>query len=137
MESERSAIDRANLPAAASASQPQGGPVSVLPPDITMVAATEQRLRRVEERTMGAYVKQLECLNCSQSRSFVLHGDREQRIVGQAEAARLIKRVVMTCARCGGSNLIRAWGDAVPFATVGRTRRRRRPLPLAKVVQEG
>lgn len=31
---------------------------------------------------MSAYVEQLECLNCSQSRSFVLHGDRMQRILG-------------------------------------------------------
>ena len=88
---------------------------------------------------MGAYVEQLECLNCSQSRSFVLHGDREQRILGQAEAARaarVARRGALTCARCGGSNLIRSWGDAVPYATTGVTRRRRRSLPQATVVQE-
>jgi hypothetical protein len=75
---------------------------------------------------MGAFVAQLECLNCSQSRSFVLHGEREQRIVGQAEAAREARRGVMTCARCGGSNLIRGWGDAMPYATAGGARRQRR-----------
>jgi hypothetical protein len=85
---------------------------------------------------MAAYVEQLECLNCSQSRSFMLHGDREQRIVGQTEAVRHARRGVLTCARCGGSNLVRSWGDAVPYATAGITRRRRRRLPPAEVAQD-
>jgi len=78
---------------------------------------------------MVAYVEQLECLNCSQSRTFVLHGDREQRIVSQAEAAKVAGRAVLTCGRCGGSSLIRCWADALPdacAAMVPRRRRRRR-----------
>jgi hypothetical protein len=82
---------------------------------------------------MGAYVEQLECLNCSQSRSFMLHGDREQRLIGQAEAVAIRKRGVLTCARCGGRNLIRGWTDSVPFATIGRPVRKRRSLPQATV----
>ncbi len=85
---------------------------------------------------MAAYVEQLECLNCSQSRSFVLHGDREQRLVGQAEAVGITKRSVLTCARCGGRNLIRGWTDAVPYATSGRPLRKRRSVPLAAVAQD-
>ena len=77
---------------------------------------------------MGAYIEQLECLNCSQSRSFVLHGDREQRVLGQAEAAREAKQGgrALTCARCGSGSLIRGWTDAMPFASSGKPRRRRR-----------
>ena len=75
---------------------------------------------------MGAYVEQLECLHCSQSRTFVLHGDREQRILGQAEAAKLAGRALLTCGRCGGRSLIRSWADALPDAPAGRTPRRRR-----------
>ena len=74
---------------------------------------------------MRSYVAQLECLNCSQSRSFVLHGEREQRPVGQAEAAALSRQHVLTCARCGSSSLIRSWTDAMPYATVGKIPRRR------------
>jgi hypothetical protein len=85
---------------------------------------------------MAAYVEQLECLNCSQSRGFVLHGDREQRLIGQAAAVAIRKRGVLTCARCGGSNLIRGWGDVVPYAVTGRTRRRRGTFRPADVVQE-
>ena len=72
---------------------------------------------------MSAYVEQLECLNCSQSRGFVLHSDREQRIIGQTEAVREARRAVLTCARCGGSSLIRGWTDAIPYAAAGRSRR--------------
>jgi hypothetical protein len=72
---------------------------------------------------MGAYVELLECLHCSQSRSFVLHGDLERRIVGQAETVWEARRGVLTYARCG-SSLIRGLGDAVPHATTGGTRRR-------------
>jgi hypothetical protein len=76
-----------------------------------------------------ACVEQLECLNCSQSRSFVLHGDRQQRIIGQSEAARIARRGVLTCGRCGSSSLIRSWSDGVPYATAGMTPRRRRVQP--------
>jgi hypothetical protein len=86
---------------------------------------------------MAAYVQQLECLNCSQSRSFVLHGDRDQRTIGQDDAIRQARAAVLTCARCGSSSLIRSWGDAVPYALAGRTRRRKRAIPVIKVAQEG
>jgi hypothetical protein len=85
---------------------------------------------------MAAYVEQLECLNCSQSRGFVLHGDREQRLIGQAEAVGVGTRGVLTCARRGGRNLIRGWTDAVPYGTIGRPLRQRRSTPLAAVGQE-
>ena len=85
---------------------------------------------------MAAYVEQLECLNCSQSRTFVLHGEREQRNLGQAEAARVAGRAVLTCGRCGGSSLIRSWADAVPDATAGMTPRRRRRGHRPSVVQD-
>jgi len=76
---------------------------------------------------MSRYIEQLECLHCSHSRSFLLHGDREQRILGQTEAARIARqtrRGVLTCARCGSSSLLRCWADAAPYATMGRPRRR-------------
>jgi hypothetical protein len=75
---------------------------------------------------VGSYIEQLECLNCSQSRAFVLHGDREQRLLGQAEAASLAKQQLLTCARCGSSSLIRSWTDAVSYATTAMIPRRRR-----------
>ena len=59
----------------------------------------------------------------------------EQRIVGQAEAVRET-RGVLTCARCGSRNLIRGWGDGVPYATSGMARRQRRGSPLPTVPQE-
>ncbi len=85
---------------------------------------------------MGAFVRQLECLNCSQSRSFVLHDDREQRTIGQAEAASIARRGVLTCGRCGSSSLILSWTDAVPYATTGRTPRPRRRVHPPRGVQE-
>ena len=85
---------------------------------------------------MRSYTEQLECLNCSQSRAFVLHGEREQRILGQAEAARIARRGALTCGRCGGSSLIRSWSDAAPYATAGRTPRRRSRSHLPNVVLE-
>lgn len=88
------------------------------------------------KRRMGAFVGQLEWLHCSQSRNFVLHGEREQRLVGQAEAAREARRGVLTCARCASGNLIRGWGDAVPYATSARMRRRRRSSRLATMAQD-
>ena len=85
---------------------------------------------------MGAYVEQLECLHCSQSRSFVLHGEREQRLLGQADAAKLAGRVLLTCGRCGGRSLIRSWADALPDAPAGRTPRRRRRSHRPSLVQD-
>ena len=82
-----------------------------------------------------AYVEQLECLQCSQSRSFVLHGLHGQRMLGQAEAARLSRSAVLTCARCGSSSLIRGWADGAPYATGARMRKRRGQAPHAQRVQ--
>ncbi len=85
---------------------------------------------------MASYVEQLECLQCSQSRSFVLHSDRGQRTLGQAEAAKLARSALLTCARCGSSSLIRGWTDAVPYAAVGRTPRHRRSSGLRSAARE-
>lgn len=85
---------------------------------------------------MGAYAEQLECLNCSQSRNFILHGDRQQRTIGQVEAAALGRGAVLTCARCGGGSLIRGWTDTVPYAA-GRPRRRRRASTQPAEAREG
>jgi len=79
---------------------------------------------------MAAYVEQLECLQCSQSRSFILHGEREQRILAQAEAARVAGRAALTCARCGSGSLIHSWTDAMPYAVAGTAPRRRPRVPL-------
>ncbi|HWE60546.1 MAG TPA: hypothetical protein VHB98_02435 [Chloroflexota bacterium] len=83
---------------------------------------------------MAAYVEQLECLHCSQSRTFVLQGERERRILGQAEAARVAEQVLLTCGRCGSSSLIRSRADALPDATASMAPRRRRRRP--SVVQD-
>jgi hypothetical protein len=80
-----------------------------------------------KERTrVPAYIRQLECLSCSNSRSFVLHAEATQRMISQAEAAMLPRNAVITCGRCGSSSLVRCWGDATPFATAGYVGRRRR-----------
>ncbi len=76
-------------------------------------------------------IEQLECLSCSQSRAFMLQGDREQRILGQADAARQGRHAALTCARCGSSSLIRGWTDAAPYATAGKLQRRRRGALLS------
>jgi hypothetical protein len=85
---------------------------------------------------MASYVQQLVCLHCSQSRTFVLHGERDQRILGQTEAARMAARVVLTCGRCGSSSLVRSWTDALPDAATGMTPRRRRRGIRPTVVRE-
>jgi hypothetical protein len=73
-----------------------------------------------------AYIRQLECLSCSNSRSFVLHDDTTQRMISQAEVAVLPRNAMITCGRCGSSSLVRCWGDATPYATTGYVGRRRR-----------
>ena len=80
---------------------------------------------------MAGYVRQLECLNCSESRSFVQHLESEQRLLSQADAQRLGRSAVLTCGRCGGTNIISGWSDAAPYAASGimRRRRTRRPYP--------
>lgn len=83
---------------------------------------------------MPAYVRQLECLSCSNSRNFVHHTEAGQTILSQVEAGALPKTAVVTCGRCGSSSLVRCWGDATPYATtgyVGRRRRRRSSTAVA------
>ena len=74
---------------------------------------------------MAAYVRQLECLPCSQNRSFVLHTEAGPRLLSQADLQGLDRSVVLTCARCGGTSLLSSWTDAAPYATWGSVRRRR------------
>ncbi len=85
---------------------------------------------------MPAYVRQLECLACSNTRNFVHHRETSQTLLPQADALALPHGALLTCGRCGSTSLVRGWGDAVPFATqgyVGRRRRRRagKPAPVA------
>ena len=84
---------------------------------------------------MELYVRQVACLCCSHSRSFVLHTDREHLLIGQAEAAALPKTAAITCGRCGSGSLIQSWSDGIPYATNGEKGRRRRPAaPAAPLV---
>lgn len=75
---------------------------------------------------MASYIRQLECLACSNSRTFVHHDEATQRMIGQVEVSTLPRNAVVTCGRCGSTSLVRCWGDSVPFATTGYVGRRRR-----------
>jgi hypothetical protein len=77
------------------------------------------------EEMMATFVRQLECLNCSQNRSFVLHREAGQRLISQAEAQGLGRGAVLTCARCGGTSLVSGWTDTAHYATHGIVRRHR------------
>jgi hypothetical protein len=74
---------------------------------------------------MASFTRQLECLNCSQTRSFVHHTDTAQRRISQAEALTLPRHAVVTCGRCGSASVLYGWGDSLPYATRGRLPRRR------------
>jgi hypothetical protein len=81
-----------------------------------------------------AYVKQIECLSCSNSRNFVHHTETTNTLISQAEAIGLPRGSMLSCGRCGSTSLVRGWGDATPYATkgyVGRRRRRRSSAALA------
>jgi hypothetical protein len=82
---------------------------------------------------MASYTRQLECLNCSQTRSFVYHTETAQRLLSQAEAAKLPRGARLTCGRCGSTSVLVSWGDAAPYALHGRTPRRRRSADSAGV----
>lgn len=84
---------------------------------------------------MPAYVRQLECLSCSNSRSFVHHTEATQQMISQAEAILLAKTEVITCGRCGSTSLVRCWGDATPYATTGYVGRRRRRRSAAAAAE--
>ncbi len=82
---------------------------------------------------MPAYVKQIECLSCSNSRNFVHHMETTNTLISQAEAISLPRGTLLSCGRCGSTSLVRSWGDATPYATkgyVGRRRRRRSSAAL-------
>ena len=72
------------------------------------------------------YKRQLECVQCSNQRSFVIYSETSQTVVGQTEAAELPRGTRMACGRCGCTSLISCWTDAVPYATTGYVGRRRR-----------
>ena len=89
---------------------------------------------------MPDYIRQLECLACSNSRTFILHQETSQMLVSQAEAVSLPQGSVVTCGRCGSTSLVRGWGDAVPYATqgyVGRRRRRKSAMVTAIASAQG
>lgn len=83
---------------------------------------------------MALPIQQLECLHCSNNRHFVVHIDTAQRLVGQAEVRGLPREAHLTCARCGGTSLIRAWADGHPYAAQGLIPRRRRVRRMAAEV---
>ena len=82
---------------------------------------------------MASYVKQVECLQCSNSRGFVHHTETNQRLISQVEASRLHRQAALSCGRCGCTSLILAWADAIADAPAGATprRRARRDRPTA------
>jgi hypothetical protein len=75
---------------------------------------------------MASYTRQLECLNCSQTRSFVHHTETSHRLLSQGEAIKLPRGARITCGRCGSASVLYSWGDAMPYASGGRVPRRRR-----------
>ena len=75
---------------------------------------------------MPDYIRQIECLACSNSRIFILHQETSHMPISQAAAAALPQRAQLTCGRCGSGSLVRGWGDSVPYATKGYAGRRRR-----------
>ena len=81
---------------------------------------------------MAIYTRQLECLNCSHTRSFVHHTEMSQRMLSQAEALRLPRNATVTCGRCGSANVLRSWGDSAPYASHGLVPRRRRASGTAR-----
>jgi hypothetical protein len=88
--------------------------------------------------SVPSYVKQIECLSCSNSRNFVHHMETTNTLISQAEALSLPRGSMLSCGRCGSTSLVRSWGDATPYATkgyVGRRRRRRSSAALAAAAQ--
>jgi hypothetical protein len=82
---------------------------------------------------MTIYIRQIECLNCSNYRGFVHHTEAGQRLISQEEVRDLYRRAVLTCGRCGSASLILGWTDPVPYLppdTVLRRRRRRNALTV-------
>jgi hypothetical protein len=65
---------------------------------------------------MASFARQLECLKCSQTRSFVHHTETSQRLISQAEALALPRDAIVTCGRCGSATVHCGWGDALRCA---------------------
>ena len=85
---------------------------------------------------MAGYTRQLECLSCSNNRSFLWHSETGQQVLSQAETVALPRGSYLTCGRCGSTSLLAVWGDAIPYATTGYVgRRRRRKSKAAPTVQ--
>jgi hypothetical protein len=76
---------------------------------------------------MEPQTRQLECLSCSNIRTFVHVADDSTRQIGQAEAVALPWGATIKCARCGSTSLIHGWNDAIPDASPDELRRRGRP----------
>jgi hypothetical protein len=91
---------------------------------------------------VAAFVRQVECVSCSNSRSFVHHHNNGRRVIGQAEALALGKRALLTCGRCGSASLLLSWAEALPDAAIGIVPSRRRadpstPVPVARASVKG
>ena len=88
---------------------------------------TCSRKKRVKRRAdMGDLVRQLECLSCSNKRSFLQQTPAGPRNISQTEVAALPKHAVVACGRCGGTNLIVCWDDGYPYRAPDTIQRRRR-----------
>ena len=74
---------------------------------------------------MSLYAQQIECLSCSNSRTFLHHKDSTSAPVGQMEALDLPRGSVLTCGRCGSTSLLRVWCDGIPYAATGYQGRKR------------
>lgn len=61
-------------------------------------------------------IRQVECLHCSNSRSFVMHNEATQRLISQADLHVWPVGARFTCARCGSASLINSWSDGMPYA---------------------
>ena len=64
---------------------------------------------------MSYLIRKLECLNCSNDRSFIFHTVAGERRITQMEAAALTGRLGICCGRCGGTSVIAGWGDSFPY----------------------
>lgn len=75
---------------------------------------------------MSYLIRKLECLNCSNDRSFIFHTVAGERRITQLEAAALTGRLGISCGRCGGTSVIAGWGDSFPYRTPETIVHRRR-----------
>jgi cytochrome c553 len=71
------------------------------------------------------FTQQLQCLHCSNTRSFLHQTSDGTHQVDQREAQQLHRTAVVTCGRCGGASLVHTWDDAIPYADPLVRRRRR------------